>query len=290
MKTLNIYICVIASLLLMFSQTGCRKSYDPGDWNLVPETNDPDTPEETDDRETKTIKVISVNLRLGSPTDLPVAINLIKEYNPDLVFLRQVDSATTRADKVDRAKAVAEEIGMESFFVKNFEYQTGGFGNAVLSKFPVIEKKGRILKRIEGSDAELRSLASIKVEINEENHLYFMGTELDPSVLENRNLQVREILDYSAELKEPIIFVGNFNEQEGKGQVIDYLSGFFNFACLGTGCPWNAPKDNPNGVYDYITYKSEEDRLSVNKYGPLKESANTFLPMTAEIELKLNEK
>lgn len=289
MKTINIYLYIIASFLLLLSQTGCRKSYDPGDWSLLPEKVEPEKPEDPDDTKTKSIKVMSVNMRIGSPSDLPLAIKLIKDYDPDLVFLRQVDSATTRADKVDRVKAVAEEVGMESFFVKNFDYQTGGFGNAVLSKFSILEKTGVILDRVEGSNAELRSLAVIKVEVDVHNHLYFMGTELDPSVVENRNLQVREILDYSAEIKDPVIFVGNFNEQEGKGQVIDYFRGFFTFACLGTGCPLNAPKDNPNGVYDYITYKADDNRMSVSKYGPLAESANTFLPMTAEIALKLND-
>lgn len=290
MKSLNIYIYILLSVFLVTSQIGCRKSYDPGDWDLIPERHEPDEPEDNDPREVKTIKVMSFNMQIGAgDANMPLVKKLVKEYDPDLLFLRQVDSATNRADKVNRPQIVADEVGMESFFVKNFDYQTGGFGNAVLSKFPILEKEGVILNRVEGSTAELRSLAKIKVEIDEHNSLYFMGTELDPNV-DNRNLQTREILDLSRELKDPVVLVGNFNEQEGKGQVIDFLRGFFTFACLGSGCPLNAPKAEPTGVYDYVTYYAEDDsQISIGNYGPLTESPNTFLPMTAEIKFKLNE-
>lgn len=278
---------------LLFLQTGmllqgCRKSYSPGDWNLLPE-KEPEKPQEPDDTPTKSFKVMSLNMNVGSTVaNFDAMVDLIKEYDPDLLFLRQVDSATTRAGKVDRPGAIAKALKMDAYFKKNIDYQTGGFGNAVLSKFPIKEKYSQLLSREEGNTAELRSMAMIKVEVQAGHELYFAGTELDPSVAANRALQVVDLLNITEKLTQPVILVGNLNEQESaNGPVLSYLKGSFTFACLGTGCPYNAPKDNPTGVFDYITFKTPEDKLQLSKYGTFSKSSNNFLPMTAEFKLKL---
>ncbi len=232
---------------------------------------------------------MSLNMNVGSTVaNFDAMVDLIKEYDPDLLFLRQVDSATTRAGKVDRPGAIAKALKMDAYFKKNIDYQTGGFGNAVLSKFPIKEKYSQLLSREEGNTAELRSMAMIKVEVQAGHELYFAGTELDPSVAANRALQVVDLLNITEKLTQPVILVGNLNEQESaNGPVLSYLKGSFTFACLGTGCPYNAPKDNPTGVFDYITFKTPEEKLQLSKYGTFSKSSNNFLPMTAEFKLKL---
>ncbi len=274
---------------LLFVQQSCRKSYDPGNWDVLPEreTEEPEVPEDTP---SKSFKVMSVNMRVSTAADFEPMLEAIKEYDPDLLFLRQVDSATTRAEKVNRPQAIADALKMELFFKKNFDYQTGGFGNAVLSKFPIVEKSAQLLRREEGNNAELRSLVMIKVEVAPNQGLYFAGTELDPSNVNNRNLQVVDLLNATERLSDPIILVGNFNEQEkDNGQVLTYLKGSYTFACLGNGCPLNSPKANPTGIYDYITFQDGASSISISKYEAFPKSSNTFLPMTAEFKLKLKE-
>lgn len=288
MKKIKIILFGLLFLQAGLLLQGCRKSYSPGDWNLLPE-KEPEKPQEPDDTPTKSFKVMSLNMNVGSTVaNFDAMVDLIKEYDPDLLFLRQVDSATTRAGKVDRPGAIAKALKMDAYFKKNIDYQTGGFGNAVLSKFPIKEKYSQLLSREEGNTAELRSMAMIKVEVQAGHELYFAGTELDPSVAANRALQVVDLLNITEKLTQPVILVGNLNEQESaNGPVLSYLKGSFTFACLGTGCPYNAPKDNPTGVFDYITFKTPEDKLQLSKYGTFSKSSNNFLPMTAEFKLKL---
>ncbi|QIH31602.1 endonuclease/exonuclease/phosphatase family protein [Sphingobacterium sp. DR205] len=288
MKKIKIILFGLLFLQAGMLLQGCRKSYSPGDWNLLPE-KEPEKPQEPDDTPTKSFKVMSLNMNVGSTVaNFDAMVDLIKEYDPDLLFLRQVDSATTRAGKVDRPGAIAKALKMDAYFKKNIDYQTGGFGNAVLSKFPIKEKYSQLLSREEGNTAELRSMAMIKVEVQAGHELYFAGTELDPSVAANRALQVVDLLNITEKLTQPVILVGNLNEQESaNGPVLSYLKGSFTFACLGTGCPYNAPKDNPTGVFDYITFKTPEDKLQLSKYGTFSKSSNNFLPMTAEFKLKL---
>lgn len=288
MKKIKIILFGLLFLQAGLLLQGCRKSYSPGDWNLLPE-KEPEKPQEPDDTPTKSFKVMSLNMNVGSTVaNFDAMVDLIKEYDPDLLFLRQVDSATTRAGKVDRPGAIAKALKMDAYFKKNIDYQTGGFGNAVLSKFPIKEKYSQLLSREEGNTAELRSMAMIKVEVQAGHELYFAGTELDPSVAANRALQVVDLLNITEKLTQPVILVGNLNEQESaNGPVLSYLKGSFTFACLGAGCPYNAPKDNPTGVFDYITFKTPEDKLQLSKYGTFSKSSNNFLPMTAEFKLKL---
>ncbi|WP_312185241.1 endonuclease/exonuclease/phosphatase family protein [Sphingobacterium sp.] len=288
MKKIKIILFGLLFLQAGLLLQGCRKSYSPGDWNLLPE-KEPEKPQEPDDTPTKSFKVMSLNMNVGSTVaNFDAMVDLIKEYDPDLLFLRQVDSATTRAGKVDRPGAIAKALKMDAYFKKNIDYQTGGFGNAVLSKFPIKEKYSQLLSREEGNTAELRSMAMIKVEVQAGHELYFAGTELDPSVAANRALQVVDLLNITEKLTQPVILVGNLNEQESaNGPVLSYLKGSFTFACLGTGCPYNAPKDNPTGVFDYITFKTPEEKLQLSKYGTFSKSSNNFLPMTAEFKLKL---
>ncbi len=288
MKKIKIILFGLLFLQAGMLLQGCRKSYSPGDWNLLPE-KEPEKPQEPDDTPTKSFKVMSLNMNVGSTVaNFDAMVDLIKEYDPDLLFLRQVDSATTRAGKVDRPGAIAKALKMDAYFKKNIDYQTGGFGNAVLSKFPIKEKYSQLLSREEGNTAELRSMAMIKVEVQAGHELYFAGTELDPSVAANRALQVVDLLNITEKLTQPVILVGNLNEQESaNGPVLSYLKGSFTFACLGTGCPYNAPKDNPTGVFDYITFKTPEEKLQLSKYGTFSKSSNNFLPMTAEFKLKL---
>lgn len=288
MKKIKIILFGLLFLQAGMLLQGCRKSYSPGDWNLLPE-KEPEKPQEPDDTPTKSFKVMSLNMNVASTVaNFDAMVDLIKEYDPDLLFLRQVDSATTRAGKVDRPGAIAKALKMDAYFKKNIDYQTGGFGNAVLSKFPIKEKYSQLLSREEGNTAELRSMAMIKVEVQAGHELYFAGTELDPSVAANRALQVVDLLNITEKLTQPVILVGNLNEQESaNGPVLSYLKDSFTFACLGTGCPYNAPKDNPTGVFDYITFKTPEDKLQLSKYGTFSKSSNNFLPMTAEFKLKL---
>lgn len=284
----KILFTIIGIFTLTFFLHSCRESFDPGDWDVTPTTFlDPN--EYTGP--TKTLKVMSINMNLGStPTNFPTMVNVIKAYDPDLLFLRQCDSKTTRANGVDRPQEIADELGM-NVFLKGRSYQGGQFGNALLSKFPITEAFGLDLTK-HPDRGEQRMFAMIKIEVEDGLFLYFAGTELETNA-DDRRLQAIDILQVTEELVEPVIFVGNFNEQwTAPGAALTYIEGSFTYACLPTGCAFNAPKANPTGTYDYITYQDPNDLLIVEKNleafkNP--ESAIGFFPTVAEIKVKLEE-
>lgn len=283
-KSIIIIIAIVAGVLTFNS---CSKSYDPGDWSQLPDY--PTKEEDSYDGPTQTIKVMSVNMALGNNAgNFPTMVNMIKAYDPDLLFLRQVDSKTTRANGIDRPQVIADELGMNVFF-KGREYGGGHFGNAALSKFPVTEEIGEFLTFVPGS-GEQRMLAMVKTEVSEGVFVYFGGTELQPA---ERRVQAIDILRVTEDLEDPVFLLGNFNEQDGpNAEALPYLKGTFNLACPAAGCTFNAPKANPNGVYDYITYQDPSDKIIVDSFlEPFKnpETANNFYPTVATFKIKLED-
>ncbi|NGM61389.1 endonuclease/exonuclease/phosphatase family protein [Sphingobacterium sp. SGG-5] len=284
----KIFFAIIGIFTLTFFMHSCRESFDAGDWDVTP-TEFLDPNEYTGP--TKTLKVMSVNFAIRQNGHLlEPTIDVIKAYDPDLLFLRQADSKTTRAGGVDRPQEVADALGMNLFF-KGRDYGGGQFGNAVLSKFPITEELGVDLTYVAGQ-GEQRMLAMIKVEVEEDLYLYFAGTELETNA-DDRRSQAIDILRVTEELTDPVIFVGNFNEQWTAPQAaLTYIEGSFKYACASTGCAFNSPKANPTGTYDYITYQDPNDLLIVSKTLEAFKDPETPLgmfPTTAEIKIKLEE-
>ena len=278
--------------MLIIAAQGCKKSIDPGNWDILPPPVVEEPEPEPVEQKTMVLKVMSYNSRLSKPEDLTTMIEYIKEYNPDFLILRQIDSETTRANKVDRPKEVAQATGMNYFFAKAFDYQGGGYGNAVLSKYPIEET---LLLQLSGvtSTPEVRSLAMATVKIDEFNKVVIAGTELDAAAgdEQHRLKQVNEILSVTKDISYPVIFGGNFNFNTlPSGQVYNSISAQFTFGCYGTGCPLNTPKASPTGIYDFITYKAADKRITVNNYGTFAQSTSNFLPIVAELKLVLLEK
>lgn len=277
---------------VIIAVTSCEKAIDPGDWDILVDTPTKDPDPVPDDGKYITLKVMSYNAKT---TDIATLKQNIKDYKPDLILLRQIDSATTRMSKADVPKEVALEAGMQYHFGKAFDYQTGGYGNAVLSRFPIVETKTILLT----GGTEVRSYAGIKVKIDDFNEIYFGGTELDViSADESAKIgQLTRILSYTKDLTLPVILAGNFNfNKAGEGynkitttQTYSYLLDQFTFGCITSGCVLNSPVAAPTGIFDFVTYKSAENRIKVSNYTTGAKATSGFLPVIAELKLKLKE-
>ena len=283
-KNITLSLLFLSSILLFFG--ACTKSYDPGDWDILPDKEEP--PVEVE-KKTITLKLMTYVARTsGNPNrQMEDVIAHIKEYNPDLLYMRQIDQNTTRTSQTDMPKEYGEALGMGYFFAKAFDYQGGGYGNAVFSKFPIVSSKAiTMLGDLDlAKTPEVRTLAMITVKIDELNELTFAGTELDPSEITSRVSQVGDVLRAVESIDNPMILSANFNDKAGS-QVFDMIGNEFTFGCK--TCPANSPKAAPTAILDYFTYKGADDFI-VESYTPFLKSAGNILPMTAEIKMVLKE-
>ena len=62
---------------------------------------------------------------------------LISLANADIVFLQEVDQNTTRSGNVDQLAELERLTGLMGAFGKTLDYRGGGYGIAILSRWPI---------------------------------------------------------------------------------------------------------------------------------------------------------
>lgn len=91
------------------------------------------------------IRVLCYNIHHGEGVDRKLDLKriakVIQSVKPDVVALQECDSKTKRTGEVDQPAALARLTGMKVVFGPNLKFQGGRYGNAVLSKWPIVKHK-----------------------------------------------------------------------------------------------------------------------------------------------------
>ena len=154
-------ICLWALLLIVVSCTNDDNYNDEhGDKAVIPPKG-------------RIIRIMTYNIygaRATSPAnaaDLDALAEVIRRQDPDFVTLNEVDVFTNRTGKdVHQARDLAAKLGMEWHFSKAIDRDGGEYGDAVLSKHPIIETRSYRLPCAASQPGEDRSLCVIRVEID----------------------------------------------------------------------------------------------------------------------------
>lgn len=113
-----------------------------------------------------TLRVLSYNIHHGVGTDgklnLGRIADVIKNANPDVVAVQEVDVMVPRSGNVDQAEELGRLTGMHVVFGKAIDLSGGAYGLAVLSKYPIKSTGKIMLPNISGG--EQRILFSAKIE------------------------------------------------------------------------------------------------------------------------------
>ena len=160
------------------------------------------------------MKVMSYNIHHGVGMDERLDLDrigaLFDKHAPDLVALQEVDCKIPRSGNVDQAAELGRITNMTAHFGVAMPLQGGEYGNAVLSRFPVVRVENHALPHSE--DREPRTALACWVVPAPGLELAFASTHLD--YLEDptdRLLQAREIDRWLSNRSEPAILVGDFN-------------------------------------------------------------------------------
>ena len=238
------------------------------------------------------IRVLCYNIHHANPPSRPdfidiVAIaNVIKQEQPDLVALQEVDVYTTRSGK---ALHQAEELGrltdMKVYFAKAINYGGGEYGVAILSKFPMEAMKNNPLPTSAGTGGEPRTLASAVITLPSGKKIVFASTHLDAQRSDtNRVLQAQKIVDILKQETLPVILAGDFNAVPSTN-TMDIIDGYFTRACL-TNCGYTIPVVNPTKTIDFIVY-SPKEKFKVTQQKVVAEVyASDHRPVMAVLELQ----
>lgn len=200
-----------------------------------------------------TVRVLTFNILHGATTngdfDLDKIASVIKEADPDLVALQEVDFKTNRAKQYDLATELGWRTKMAALFGQAMPFDGGGYGEGILTKMPVISSRNVPLPHSEGN--EPRTALEVTVELSSGDTICFVGThfehqENDP----DRMCQARTISEKFLVNPYPTIVAGDLNDTPFSAPIL-VLKKFWTEA---SGSEPTYPSDNPGIKIDYIMY------------------------------------
>lgn len=172
------------------------------------------------------IRILSYNIHKGftiGNTDfiLQQIRNAMREVNADVLFLQEVlgDHNDSRCRIPDWETAIQFEYLADTTwphfaYGKNAVYSEGHHGNAILSKFPIIEWTNRLIST---NRFEQRGLLKARVMIPQlEREIILANTHLDLTQ-GGRDQQARMIIDdMKKDAETPWVLLGDFNDWNKK--------------------------------------------------------------------------
>jgi endonuclease/exonuclease/phosphatase family metal-dependent hydrolase len=213
------------------------------------------------------LRVLVYNIHAGK--DAGLADNLarvagvVRETGADLVLLQEVDRGTERSGRVDQAAELARLTGMHGVFGKTLDFQGGGYGLALLSRWPV---SGDTLVHLAvdppgepaGNTREPRGVLRARVAAPG-GPLYLLNTHLDAAGPDTfRRREAAALLEVAGRLRdggERVLLGGDFNDTPESAVVAGVLGAGWRdawAACGGAGEGLTFPAKAPTKRIDYL--------------------------------------
>lgn len=238
------------------------------------------------------ISVLSYNIHHANPPsrpgiiDLEAIANVIRQQQPDLVALQEVDVFTSRSGaSINQASALGRLTGMYYYFAKAIDYGGGDYGVAILSKYPIENPQHYPLPTVEGTGGEHRILATVSIKLPDNKKVLFSCTHLDAQSSDtNRVEQIKSIKQILQKQEGPVIIAGDFNAIPGS-RIIQLMDNFLQRACI-TQCDFTVPEIKPTKEIDFIAY-SPFAAFDVVEYKVINETyASDHRPVKTIVRLK----
>ena len=182
--------------------------------NIIPKKNQKKLT--TEDDQNLRLRILSYNIHhaegVDGKLDVPRIAQVILSVDPDLVALQEVDKNTIRTGKVNQDIELAHLTKMNSVFGSNITFQGGQYGNAILSKFPIIKNKNFLLPNVDSG--EQRGLLQSQIQISNKENVLFFSTHLDHRRSDTERLASAKAINQiiSLDNKSPAILAGDFND------------------------------------------------------------------------------
>lgn len=238
-----------------------------------------------------TIRVMTYNVHHCNPPgkatqgviDIPAIVKAIRSQQPDLVALQEIDVNTTRSGKeINEAAAIAEALGMYFYFGKAIDYGGGGYGVAILSRFPLSETRTQWLSQEADPKTERRVLATARVTLPGGKQIRFASTHLDVENAANRLLQMQQISQAARQDSIPFILGGDLNDRPGS-QPLSLLATQLQLTC--DPCMPTFPQDLPTEVIDFIAFSPQTSAKVISHFVVPETYASDHRPLMAVLLL-----
>ena len=163
----------------------------------------------------ETFRVATYNIHKCKGIDLQVSprriADVLGEIDADVIALQEVVSIEGGSAEKNQSRFIARELGFKFTVGENRRHLGGGYGNVVLSRFPIIEDSNLDIT-VRGR--EPRGCLHTAVELSPNDFLHIYNIHLGTAFFERRK-QVMRLLDteiLNREHSGPRVMLGDFNE------------------------------------------------------------------------------
>jgi len=205
----------------------------------------------------KTVRVLTFNVFHGATMegdfDIDYIANVIRDADPDLVALQEVDFLTRRAKGYDLATELGWRLKMASLFARVMDYDGGEYGEAVLSRTSFVTTRNVPLP-FTGA-REPRAAVEVVTVLPSGDTIAFIGTHLDHTGDDtDRILQVEMINDVFTRGRYPSILAGDLNAVPGSVPIVTLEERWAVAYDKDAPAP-TYPSGNPVKKIDYVMFR-----------------------------------
>jgi endonuclease/exonuclease/phosphatase family metal-dependent hydrolase len=198
--------------------------------------------------------IVSFNLRNGGRRfdgvyDHALQHHVIRDLQPDLVALQEVDRKTRRVQGLDVPADFARALGMQFAFGAAMPFAGGEYGTAAMSRHP-IAGSGTIALPVKGGEPRAATMITVTVAPKVEVSLvsvHFDSGENDAA----RQGNARGLIAALKEITSPVILAGDFNDGPDS-TALDLLKAAGFRRCVPAGEAGSYPADQPRVVIDHV--------------------------------------
>lgn len=220
--------------------------------------------------------------------DVARLADVINKAKPDLVALQEVDVGVKRSDRVHDVRELSKLTGLAARFGPTQHYEGGLFGNAVMTRLPILDVAIHPLPYTESTAERTtypRGAIAVTMQGPDGKPLRFVSTHFQHNVPEDRVAEAKAINKLFAADNDGLrtILAGDMNAVPDAEPVTVLLKKWTN--AIDEAATPTAPATKPRSRIDYVFYRNTSHfRVIESKVIP-ESIASDHRPVLAVLEL-----
>ena len=215
---------------------------------------------------------------LGNQSVLPEITRFIKNVDPDIVGLIEVDTGSIRSRMVNQAEKIASDLRM------NTSYETKYGSRSINQMLPIVRKQGNAFmaaQRVHGEKFHYfdTGIKRLIIELEMADFAVFL-VHLSLKY-RHRHLQLRRLHDLIEATEKPVIVAGDFNTFWGENEIYLFMRAAGLKSANVEGMP-TYPSRSPRKELDFVLY---QEGITVNSFDVPDVRLSDHLPLVCDFEV-----
>lgn len=176
-----------------------------------------------------TLRFLTYNIHKGIGSDrkfnLDRILEILKDSKADVICLQEVDKDVPRSKHIHIAKQLGTQLGFYYRFEENVILKNGSYGNATLSRYPIVSSENLDLT---WKIKKKRGVLITKIELEPSRTMMVYNCHLGLAAFE-RTWQVHKFLTsqiHKSHKSSPIVILGDTNDGRHKLEPLMEIAGF----------------------------------------------------------------